>query len=54
MALFKAVVDEDEGLVIDVREPREYAMGHVPGAVNIPRGVLEFNIWKTMGYPLDE
>ena len=29
------------GLVIDVREPGEYADGHVPGAVNIPRGLLE-------------
>ena len=23
-------------LIIDVREPREYAMGHVDGAINIP------------------
>ena len=30
--------------VIDVREPSEYATGHVPGAVNIPRGVLEFEV----------
>jgi rhodanese-related sulfurtransferase len=30
--------------VVDVREPAEYAAGHVPGAVNIPRGVLEFEI----------
>jgi rhodanese-related sulfurtransferase len=30
--------------VIDVREPHEYAEGHVPGAVNIPRGVLEFKV----------
>ena len=28
--------------VIDVREPEEFAAGRVPGAVNIPRGVLEF------------
>ncbi|WP_144394492.1 rhodanese-like domain-containing protein [Pleionea sediminis] len=31
-------------LVIDVREPGEYAQGHIPGAINIPRGVLEFQI----------
>lgn len=31
-------------VVIDVREPAEFATGHVPGAVNIPRGVLEFEI----------
>ncbi|MEN9705880.1 MAG: hypothetical protein RLZZ393_1759 [Pseudomonadota bacterium] len=30
--------------VIDVREPQEYATGHLPGAVNIPRGMLEFEI----------
>lgn len=30
--------------VIDVREPGEYLVGHLPGAVNIPRGVLEFKI----------
>jgi len=32
------------GLLLDVREPAEYAAGHLPGAVNIPRGVLEFQI----------
>jgi rhodanese-related sulfurtransferase len=30
--------------VIDVREPAEYAAGHVPGAVNIPRGLVEFEV----------
>ena len=30
--------------VIDVREPAEYATGHLPGAINIPRGVLEFEV----------
>lgn len=30
--------------VIDVREPGEFAAGHLHGAVNIPRGVLEFQI----------
>ena len=28
------------GTLVDVREPREYAGGHVPGAVNIPMGRL--------------
>jgi rhodanese-related sulfurtransferase len=28
------------GTVVDVREPGEYAEGHVPGAVNIPLGRL--------------
>ena len=30
--------------VVDVREPEEFAEGHVPGAVNIPRGLLEFEV----------
>ena len=28
-------------LVVDVREPGEWADGHVAGAMNIPRGMLE-------------
>jgi rhodanese-related sulfurtransferase len=31
-------------VLVDVREPGEYAQGHLPGAVNLPRGVLEFRI----------
>lgn len=31
-------------LIVDVREAHEYAAGHIPGAINIPRGVLEFKI----------
>ena len=31
---------EDEVLVVDVRESREYGPGHVPGAMNVPLGVL--------------
>ena len=30
--------------ILDVREPAEFSAGHLPGAVNIPRGVLEFKI----------
>jgi rhodanese-related sulfurtransferase len=30
--------------IIDVREYDEFAAGHLPGAINIPRGVLEFKI----------
>lgn len=28
-------------LIVDVREPAEYNEGHVPRAINIPRGLLE-------------
>ena len=31
-------------VVLDVREHDEYAAGHLPGAINIPRGILEFKI----------
>ena len=29
---------------LDVREPDEFKAGHIPGAVNIPRGLLESRI----------
>jgi len=28
-------------MILDVREPDEFAAGHVPGAINVPRGFLE-------------
>jgi len=31
-------------LIIDIREPAEYERGHIPGAVHLPRGLLEFEI----------
>ena len=34
----------DDAVVIDVREPAEFEAGHLPGAINIPRGVLEFQV----------
>jgi rhodanese-related sulfurtransferase len=34
----------DDVAVIDVREPNEWNLGHIPGAVHIPRGVLESGI----------
>lgn len=36
-------------VVIDVREADAYAAGHLAGAINIPRGVLEFNLSATAG-----
>lgn len=36
---------QDAGVpIVDVREPDEFADGHLPGAVNIPRGLLEFEV----------
>lgn len=33
-----------DSILIDVREPSEFDTGHIPGAINIPRGVLEFQV----------
>jgi len=35
------IEQRDDVMILDVREPDEFAMGHVPGAVNVPRGMLE-------------
>jgi rhodanese-related sulfurtransferase len=46
MADVKAAIDKKEKAVfLDVRDPGEYAAGHLPGAVNVSRGTLEFNVW---------
>lgn len=41
----RAVGEAD--VVLDVREPEEYAAGHLPGAVPAPRGLLEFKLDAT-------
>ena len=38
------VAIHDAEIVTDVREPAEYEQGHLSGAINIPRGLLEFKI----------
>jgi rhodanese-related sulfurtransferase len=35
---FARVVKEGACAIVDVREPHEYADGHVPGAKNLPKG----------------
>jgi rhodanese-related sulfurtransferase len=34
----------DEVVLIDVREHKEWNLGHIPGAMHITRGVLESNV----------
>jgi rhodanese-related sulfurtransferase len=46
-----AVKSPNGALLLDVREDSEFKAGHVPGAVNVPRGLLEFRIWKQLGFP---
>jgi len=38
--------EEEDFLLIDVREPHELAAGMIPGAVSLPRGMLELDIDK--------
>lgn len=40
----KAQVATGQVLLLDVREPDEYHAGHLAGAINVPRGVLEFRL----------
>jgi rhodanese-related sulfurtransferase len=51
---FKNTYTRDDIFIIDVRSSAENEEGAVPGAVNIPRGVLEFRIdqaeiWENAG-----
>ncbi len=44
---FKAKADAEEAFVlIDLRSEKDFSKSHITGAVNIPRGVLEFRINK--------
>jgi len=59
--LMKIMESEDIFTVIDVRQNTEHYYGYIPGAVNIPRGSIEFNIgiesfWEEEGLymPLPE
>ncbi|MCP4338319.1 MAG: rhodanese-like domain-containing protein [Desulfobulbaceae bacterium] len=46
---FKKILDADEDItLLDVRTPREYEAVHIPGAVNVSRGLLEFSIWSVV------
>jgi rhodanese-related sulfurtransferase len=40
----KALFDKGGVLFLDCRTEKEFKAGHVPGAMNIPRGLLEFQI----------
>lgn len=52
MTALKSALDAGAaGLLIDVREPQEFLSGHIPGAINIPRGQIELAIWPQVGFP---
>ena len=43
----KAMIDKkDKAIYLDVRDAGEFAAGHLPGAMNISRGTLEFNVFN--------
>jgi rhodanese-related sulfurtransferase len=43
----KAMIDKkDKAILLDVRDPGEFSAGHIPGAMNISRGTLEFNVFN--------
>ncbi|WP_269724250.1 MBL fold metallo-hydrolase [Nitrosococcus watsonii] len=47
VATVKQRLGDGKTAIIDVREPEEFAAGHLPGAINVPRGVLEFRLGNT-------
>ena len=45
----KAAIDKKEKAVyLDVRDSDEYAGGHLPGAISVSRGEIEFDIWDVL------
>jgi len=44
------VENNGEITIIDCREKEEYINGHIPGAINVPRGLLEF----PQKFPIEE
>jgi rhodanese-related sulfurtransferase len=44
VSVAKDLFDEGGYLFLDVRTAKEFKMGHIPDAINIERGLLEFKI----------
>jgi len=42
----KALLDKGGFTFLDVRTEKEFRAGHIPGAKNVPRGKLEYDIGK--------
>ena len=42
----KALLDKGGAVFLDVRTKKEYKSGHIPGAINLSRGLIEFKIGK--------
>ena len=48
-----AVKKSPKTLILDVREPGEWAEGHIPGALHVPRGMLEDAGMQVVGEAAD-
>jgi len=44
-AVKTAIDKKEKAIFLDVRDPGEFAAGRLPGAMNISRGTLEFNVF---------
>ncbi|HFA47849.1 MAG TPA: rhodanese-like domain-containing protein [Bacteroidetes bacterium] len=51
---FTSIINQPNTKIIDVREPQEFAMRHVPGAVNIPLGSIPSRLeeFRNMEQPI--
>jgi rhodanese-related sulfurtransferase len=43
-----AIDSKEKAVFLDVRDPAEFSAGHFPGAINISRGTLEFNVFTAI------
>jgi len=41
-----AIEKKEKAVILDVRDSGEYTAGHLPGAMNVSRGTLEWGIWS--------
>jgi rhodanese-related sulfurtransferase len=48
--LEEELASEHPPLLLDIRCPSEFAAGHIPGSINVPRGILE----SAVDYGYDE
>ena len=44
-AVKTAIDSKEKAIFLDVRDGGEFSAGHLPGAMNISRGTLEFNVF---------
>lgn len=44
----KKAFDKGGYTFVDCRTAKEFKMGHIPGAIHIPRGMLEFKVSKKL------